>query len=64
MFEKIADKVMEGTKILMGCCAGIMTFIVSQQGCVYQKDLGPKTSKLAAGMKEYDPDTSWSRSPD
>jgi len=28
MFEKIADKVMEGTKILMGCCAGIMTFIV------------------------------------
>jgi hypothetical protein len=44
--------------------SGIMTFIVSQQGCVYQKDLGPKTSKLAAGMKEYDPDTSWSRSPD
>ena len=28
MIAKIADKVMEGTKILMGCCAGIMTFVV------------------------------------
>ena len=28
MIEKTADKVMEGTKILMGCCAGIMTFVV------------------------------------
>ena len=28
MIEKIADKVTEGTKILMGCCAGIMTLVV------------------------------------
>ena len=44
--------------------SGIMTFIVNQQGRVYQKDLGPKTAKIAAGMKVYDPDPSWMRSPD
>jgi hypothetical protein len=44
--------------------SGIMTFIVNQQGRVYQKDLGPKTGKLAPGMKAYDPDPSWSVSPD
>jgi len=38
---------------------GIMTFIVNQQGLVYQKDLGPKTSKIAAAMKEYNPDKTW-----
>jgi hypothetical protein len=43
---------------------GIMTFIVNQQGRVYQKDLGAKTAKLAAAMKVYDPDPSWSASPD
>jgi hypothetical protein len=44
--------------------SGVMTFIVNQQGRVYQKDLGSKTAKLAAGMKEYDPDPSWMPSPD
>jgi hypothetical protein len=44
--------------------SGIMTFIVNQQGRVYQKDLGPKTSRLAADMKAYDPDPSWNVSPD
>ena len=44
--------------------SGIMTFIVNQQGRVYQRDLGPKTGKLAAAMKVYDPDSSWSVSPD
>jgi hypothetical protein len=38
---------------------GIMTFIVNQQGRVYQKDLGSKTDKIAAGMKEYNPDKTW-----
>lgn len=42
----------------------IMTFIVNQQGRVYQKDLGPKTAKLAETMKVYDPDQTWSISPD
>lgn len=44
--------------------SGIMTFIVNQQGLVYQKDLGAKTGKLAPAMEKYDPDTSWQWSPD
>jgi hypothetical protein len=43
---------------------GIMTFIVNQQGIVYQKDLGEKTAKVAPAMKRYDPDSSWELSPD
>jgi len=43
---------------------GIMTFIVNQQGRVYQKDLGPKTAKKAVAMKSYDPDKTWTISPD
>jgi hypothetical protein len=39
--------------------SGIMTFIVNQQGDVYQKDLGPQTTELARQMTEYDPDNSW-----
>ncbi len=44
--------------------SGIMTFIVNQEGRVYQKDLGPKTAKIAASMTEYDPDPGWKISPD
>jgi Protein of unknown function (DUF2950) len=44
--------------------SGIMTFIVNQQGRVYQKDLGPATSKVARKMNAYDPDPSWQVSPD
>ena len=39
--------------------SGIMTFIVNQQGQVYQKDLGSKTDKIAEAMKEYAPDKTW-----
>jgi hypothetical protein len=38
---------------------GVMTFIVNQQGEVYQKNLGPKTVKIAAAMTTYDPDNPW-----
>jgi len=44
--------------------SGIMTFIVNQQGRVYQKDLGPKTASVAGKMKVYDPDSTWTLSPD
>jgi hypothetical protein len=44
--------------------SGVMTFIVNQQGQVYQKDLGKKTARLAASMKQYDPDSNWIPSPD
>jgi len=39
--------------------SGIMTFIVNQQGRVYQKDLGEKTDEIVKNMKAYDPDQSW-----
>jgi hypothetical protein len=38
---------------------GVMTFIVNQQGRIYQKNLGPKTVKIAAAMTTYDPDGTW-----
>jgi hypothetical protein len=39
--------------------SGIMTFLVSHQGKVLQKDLGEDTEMLAAAIQEYDPDNSW-----
>lgn len=39
--------------------SGVMTFIVNQDGVVYEKDLGQDTEKLAAAMSEYNPDRSW-----
>ena len=41
--------------------SGVMTFIVNHDGIVYQKDLGRDTSKIAQGMKKYDPDKSWKK---
>jgi hypothetical protein len=38
---------------------GVMTFIVNQQGKVYQKNLGLKTAKIAKAMTAYDPDDTW-----
>ena len=42
--------------------SGVMTFLVSEDGVVYQKDLGKKTEALAKGMKEFNPDSSWKKS--
>jgi hypothetical protein len=41
--------------------SGVMTFIVNQDGIVYQKNLGPQTDALARAMRTYDPDPSWQR---
>jgi len=38
---------------------GVMTFIVNQNGKVFQKNLGPNTARLAPGMSTYDPDATW-----
>jgi hypothetical protein len=38
---------------------GVQTFIVSWDGVVYQKDLGPDTTKIASAMKLYNPDKTW-----
>jgi hypothetical protein len=39
--------------------SGVMTFIVNQQGKVYQKNLGPETTKIAQEMESYNPDETW-----
>jgi hypothetical protein len=39
--------------------SGVMTFIINQQGRVYQKNLGPNTAKLAPALTDYNPDPTW-----
>jgi hypothetical protein len=39
--------------------SGVMTFMVAESGTIYQKDLGPNTTKLAQARNAYDPDSSW-----
>jgi len=39
---------------------GIMTFLVSQTGTVYQKDLGPGTAQAFRTMQQFNPDKTWS----
>jgi hypothetical protein len=41
--------------------SGVKTFIVSQNGRIFSKDLGPRTTQIAEAMKDYDPDSSWTR---
>lgn len=38
---------------------GVQTFIVSYEGVVYQKDLGPDTLKTFQAMELYNPDKTW-----
>lgn len=44
--------------------SGVMTFIVNQDGTVYQKDLGKKTEAIGKALQEYNPDTSWRKAED
>ena len=39
--------------------SGVVTFIVDQSGTIYEKDLGPDTTKLAQAMTVYDPNSTW-----
>jgi hypothetical protein len=41
--------------------SGVMTFIVNQDGVVYQKNLGKETVKLAQAMTKFDPDKTWTK---
>lgn len=43
--------------------SGVMTFIINQQGRVYEKNLGANTAKIATAMTSYDPDPSWKFAP-
>jgi len=39
--------------------SGVMTFIVNQQGKVYERNLGPDTEAQVAAMTKFDPDAGW-----
>jgi len=39
--------------------SGVMTFIVDQDGMVYERDLGPSTAKVASTMTRYKPGSAW-----
>jgi hypothetical protein len=41
--------------------SGIMTFIVNQDGTIYEKDFGKNTTTKAAAMTKYDPDKTWKK---
>ncbi len=43
--------------------SGVMTFIVDHDGVVFQKDLGRDTSRIAAAMKRFNPDSTWGKVP-
>jgi len=40
---------------------GVMTFIVSHDGVVFERDLGKDTEKIVGAMKQFDPDKSWKK---
>jgi hypothetical protein len=44
--------------------SGVKTFIVNEQGIIFEQDLGPRTAELAAKITAYDPDDSWDPSED
>ena len=44
--------------------SGVMSFLVGEDGTVYEKDLGRETATLTQAMQEYDPDSSWRKSED
>jgi hypothetical protein len=39
--------------------SGVKSFIVSYDGVVYEKDLGPRTTEEAKGIERFNPDRSW-----
>lgn len=42
--------------------SGVMTFLVDQDGVVFEKDLGKRTAERVKAMKAYDPDSTWQKS--
>ena len=41
--------------------SGVMTFMVDHDGVVFQKDLGPETARVAASMRRFNPDSTWTK---
>jgi hypothetical protein len=44
--------------------SGVMTFLVNHAGVVFQKDLGPRTGRIAGRMTSFGPDHTWKKVPD
>jgi len=42
---------------------GVTSFMISHDGALYQKDLGPDGAAIAKAMKSFNPDSSWSKVP-
>ena len=62
----LVDGVLKGGVALIAYPAqykvsGVMTFIINQDGVVYQKDLGESTTEAAKAITEYNPDSSWTK---
>jgi len=62
--EYFVDGVMTGGFALVAWPAdygasGVQTFIVNQDGVVFQKDLGEDTATVVESIKAFDPDSSW-----
>jgi hypothetical protein len=67
--DYVAEGVMIGGFALVAWPAeyrvtGVQTFIVSYEGIVYQKDLGPDTTRIASTMERYNPDKTWHQTDD
>jgi hypothetical protein len=64
----IVDGVMSGGFALVArpaqyAVTGVMTFVVNQDGVVFEKDLGSETGAIAGKLTAYDPDKTWQPSP-
>lgn len=44
--------------------SGVMSFMISHDGVVYEKNLGPKTAQIAAAMSEFNPGEGWAKAPE
>ncbi|WP_030129909.1 DUF2950 domain-containing protein [Pseudomonas sp. QTF5] len=59
----IGDKMIRGFALIAWPAkyddTGVMSFMISHEGQVFEKDLGPGSDKLAQSMKRFDPDDSW-----
>ncbi|WP_178082238.1 MULTISPECIES: DUF2950 domain-containing protein [unclassified Pseudomonas] len=60
---RIGDKMSRGFALIAWPAkyddTGVMSFMISHEGQVFEKDLGPNGEKLAKAMKRFDPDDSW-----
>ncbi|HEX8814522.1 MAG TPA: DUF2950 family protein [Terriglobales bacterium] len=52
-------KVMGGFAFVAYPASGVMTFIISETGIIYEKDVDPETRELAEALGSFDPDFTW-----